>query len=137
MIINVFHISSCRMLEGDGFDFSSHGSPPKGKSSATMKKSTEDWLSNRKKCFIDKNTNKERLMDSNRDREECNNLSDIKLYVSNQFSLLINEALSLHHVFFFTSRHIRLKQQYSQLFFLSMAIVYTTRYQNAQSVWSF
>jgi len=86
MIINVIHISSFRMLKGDGFDyFQSYRSPAKGKSSTTMKKSSDDWFSARRKLYSDKSPKMKQLSDSNLSGDKCNNLNNVKFYVSNQF----------------------------------------------------
>ena len=76
MMINVFYISYCRMLKGDGFDYGRRDRPtPRGELSEAKKNSREDWFSNGRKQF------------------HATRSSD-KLNVSDRFSSLINQALA-------------------------------------------
>ena len=121
MMINVFHTYYSRMFEGDGFDYVRSDRPPE--------KFMDDWSENRRKLFAEKKAKLSRMLDATRSSDELN--------VSNQFSLLINQALLPLRVSFSTSRNVILQQQYSDLVVLLMALIHTTWHQSAQPVSGF
>lgn len=130
MMINVLHAHYSRMLEGDGFDYvRSDRPPPKAELSGAKESSMDDWSEKRRKLFAENKPKMSRMLDAARSSDKSD--------VSYQFSLLRNQALSSLHVFFSTSRNVILQQQYSDLFFLLMALIHTTWHQSVQSISGF